>query len=296
MKSYKNYLSIDIGGTKILIIIYSSIFKILRKKIYKTSSVFVKKDISDLSNLFSTIANKFGNDFKRVGISFNCAINNNWIFYSSLLGGQVSLNIKNFSAKYFNFEEFVSDNDVVCMAKAENLFGYGKKYKNFVYVNLGTGIRVAAVESGKILRGYKNLAGEISTLKIWVEEINRSLEADEMMAGKGLKNLSLILENKGVNINKVYFKNKNNTKIINLYSKYLANLFIIISQFYNPEIIVLGGSITKSYKYWFNKLKQYYYLNCRSIFLVKDIFISQIKYSASLGAILTEQLPKHFAF
>lgn len=286
MKFPEEYLSIDIGGTKILVIIYSQDYQALKSEIYKTSLIFKEKHLKELEILFLKIVEKFGKNFKKVGISFNCAINKDNIIYSTLLGGEVSVNIKKICKNYFDFKEFISNNDVVCMAKAENYFGYGKKYKNYVLVNLGTGIRVVAVSDGKIIRGYKNLAGEISPLKIYLEETKNYIELDNLLAGKGLKNLTNLLSNKEVEINEEFFKDIKNKKFIKIYLKYLSKLLTKITYFYNPEVIIFSGSITKSSDYWLEDLKKFYYSKTKSVFLVKDLLISNVKNSASLGAIL----------
>ena len=53
------------------------------------------------------------------------------------------------------------DNDVKSAAQAEMLWGVGRQSKNFVYINVGTGIAACTVVDGRILRGSHYNAGEV---------------------------------------------------------------------------------------------------------------------------------------
>jgi len=58
------------------------------------------------------------------------------------------------------------DNDANCAGLAELYFGYGKKYKSFLYLTLGTGVGGAIINDGKIFRGEQNGAGEFGMMTI----------------------------------------------------------------------------------------------------------------------------------
>lgn len=53
------------------------------------------------------------------------------------------------------------DNDVRCAATAEDMLGWGRKSRNFIYINIGTGIAAGFVIDGRLLRGASFNAGEI---------------------------------------------------------------------------------------------------------------------------------------
>lgn len=52
------------------------------------------------------------------------------------------------------------DNDVHAGTLAEMKYGTGIAYRNFLYINIGTGIAAGAVIEGKLMRGACNYAGE----------------------------------------------------------------------------------------------------------------------------------------
>lgn len=53
------------------------------------------------------------------------------------------------------------DNDVQSATLAEMKFGRGKHLKNFIYLNVGTGVAIGIVNDGQLVRGTANYTGEL---------------------------------------------------------------------------------------------------------------------------------------
>ena len=60
------------------------------------------------------------------------------------------------------------DNDVKSATRAERVWGAGRYSKNFVYINVGTGIAVGAVVNGRQIRGSHFNAGEAGHMTVGV--------------------------------------------------------------------------------------------------------------------------------
>lgn len=60
----------------------------------------------------------------------------------------------------------VLENDANVAALGEKMFGAGKKFTNFIYVTLGTGIGGALILDGRLYRGHTGRAGEIGHIQI----------------------------------------------------------------------------------------------------------------------------------
>ena len=60
----------------------------------------------------------------------------------------------------------VIDNDVHVGTLAEMVYGAGKAYQDFLYINFGTGVAFGAVIEGRLLRGSINYAGEVGHLSV----------------------------------------------------------------------------------------------------------------------------------
>ena len=53
------------------------------------------------------------------------------------------------------------DNDVKSATRAERVWGFGQIYRNFIYLNVGTGIAMGCVVNGRQVRGSHFNAGEV---------------------------------------------------------------------------------------------------------------------------------------
>src|SRR5699024_6081891 len=60
------------------------------------------------------------------------------------------------------------DNPLMALATGELWFGAGRRFRQFVSVNLGTGVGAGIIVDGQLLRGRGNSAGEWGhTTLIW---------------------------------------------------------------------------------------------------------------------------------
>jgi glucokinase len=60
----------------------------------------------------------------------------------------------------------VLDNDVHAATLAELRWGIGKEYKDFIYLNIGTGLAAGLVSNGQLVRGAANYAGELGHMLV----------------------------------------------------------------------------------------------------------------------------------
>lgn len=77
------------------------------------------------------------------------------------------------------------DNDVFCATTAERYFGAGRRHRNFVLINAGTGLSAGAVTDGRLLRGAGNVAGEIGRTTMGLRDWN-SGTLEEHCSGGGI--------------------------------------------------------------------------------------------------------------
>ncbi|GHV24175.1 sugar kinase [Spirochaetia bacterium] len=79
------------------------------------------------------------------------------------------------------------DNDVFCAALAEISFGAGKKYRDFLLLNVGTGLSAGIVAEGRLLRGAGNAAGEVGQWRCpGTGEKGRALTLEQVCSGGGM--------------------------------------------------------------------------------------------------------------
>ncbi len=160
-------LGVDIGGTKIAI--YGS------GKDWKNMYT-VPSNINDYDEMIrsaygaiDTYIRTAGKGIlpKIIGVGVKDAVDTNRGIWMS------SPSTKNFRAVNLR-QEFerrfgipaVIDNDVHAATLAELKFGIGRKHKDFLYINVGTGIAMGAVINGNLLRGVCNLGGEVGHFSV----------------------------------------------------------------------------------------------------------------------------------
>ena len=272
------YLAFDFGGTKIDVVIYDKDYKIINKLQEKSS--FLNNDFNELILFIEKIIRWVSNfNFKKVGLAIN-----GWVKEGKILKWR---QFKNFSQPVFyqflkkiKAEEIIIKNDVVAAAKAEKKFGFGKRYDSFLFVNLGTGLRVVYIENNNLVTGYNFLAGEIGLDTFFYE--NKEIEIEEIFSGRVINKLLEKFENKLKPED--FFKSR---EFKERFEKYLAKTIFRSLIYYNPQAIVFSGSIVKSKKYWMsgflkNLKKQSYY----KIFKPEKFLFSKIKYAQCLGSLI----------
>ena len=270
MKKYA--IGIDLGGTKILAgIVDLSNGKIVSEVKNKTKKEKGNKKIGEkiletLDELFETsgIPKK---DISSIGLG---------------LAGQVDrkkgilINAVNLECKDFHIKELIEEkynipvfcgNDVEAAAIGELNYGAGKGYKDIVCIFVGTGIGSSIIKDGKIHYGASGSAGEIGHIIVDLNGRacscggNGCLEAyasrsaiESRILGavkKGRK--SIITEfASSSSISSKHIKKSLDardevvTQYVNEAIEYLSGGIASVMNFYNPELVILGGGLIQS--------------------------------------------------
>lgn len=80
----------------------------------------------------------------------------------------------------------VVDNDIHVSTLAENRFGIGQIYSNFMYYHIGSGIAVGLVSEGQLIRGVANYAGEYGCYLYDMNGQGEFCRLEEFASGKGM--------------------------------------------------------------------------------------------------------------
>ncbi|MFA5781868.1 MAG: ROK family protein [Bacteroidales bacterium] len=280
------FLGVDVGGTKIDICTFNPEYKLLSQVQLPTAD-FVNKEMSFIKVLKKCITQYVDHTTGKIGISFKAVINKGVVVRSSLLGNKTDYQLaKEFSAD-FNMPVKVV-NDVYAMAIAESVKGHGKGVKSFTLIGMGTGIRLAHMEDGKLITGFAGLAGEISQLNISIE-LGLENRTYNILSGKGLTNLYTVLSGRNKTADEIFATVKEDAiaqKTVDIFIQHLANLMVEISVFYNPEIIVINGGLKNSSQIFLPKAIKIYNSKTPRLFKVRGIYISKLDHAACLGAVL----------
>ena len=249
------YIGIDLGGTNIAAGIVTEEGKIVVKDSVPTLSERPTDEIvTDMANLSKKLVQSIGiemNEIKGIGIGCPGTIDfeTGEIVYSN--------NIKiNHYPLADRFKEHIPlpvkvDNDA-------NRAALGEYKRNrhcasvFALVTLGTGVGGGVIINGKVFRGFNGAAGELGHMTI-VSGGKMCTCGKEGCLESYASATALISQTKAKQGDEVA------KKVVSNYERYLADGIVSIENIFQPEIIAIGGGISKEGDYLIEPIREYVY-------------------------------------
>ena len=217
------YIGIDIGGSKILLQTFNDKLKVLDEKRVKTDVRHGRAGF--LKQLYGLIDEFFDKTIKGIGIVVPGIVDQKkgTLVHAPHLPTGKDLKLKSLLEKRYSVAVHI-DNDINGFLAAEYQRTRLKKYQNVLAIMVGTGLGGAAIVDGKMTYGKNGFAGEFGHMVINKSGQLKTLEQNT--SGHYLKKYPKLkkelVENLGIG---------------------LANLNLI----FNPDAIVLGGSVYLNY-------------------------------------------------
>ncbi len=263
-------IGIDLGGTNIKLVLVDLDGKIVKKLKGPTINSSSKNKILDrLRELIHSVIDESDADRDLIlgmGIGVSGVTDEfGRVSFAPALGWE-DMPVRDLLKEEFKIPVAV-ENDVNAAALGEKLFGVGKTVKNFVFVAIGTGVGAGIIINGELYKGFANAAGEVGYLVMGDEYLKdyrkgfgcfESLISGPAIAAKAANQMRSYdsasmgiasCQDKNITAKDVFEaakrKDKIALKIVEEVSKYLAIGLGNISILLNPEMIVLGGGISK---------------------------------------------------
>jgi glucokinase len=195
----------------------------------------------------------------------------------------VNLGWKNVNLKEELTDLLVCDNirvanDANVAALGEAIFGAGQGKNEVAMITLGTGVGGGLIVDGKILEGRHSAAGEIGHLNVHPEHMfqcncgNKGC-LETVASATGIRNLfhvlkesykkdSLLKNLKNPSALAIFNAAKQDDELANMVvekaAKYIGYACSVMSIMTNPEIIVIGGGVSKAGDFLIDKVKKYF--------------------------------------
>lgn len=268
-------LGIDLGGTNVRIGLVEN------DSLVKVESFPTNKNgdaISILDDIYRLIDHFSNEKISAIGVGVPSVVNveKGIVYDVQNIPSWKEVHLKDLLKKKFKIPVYIN-NDANCFVCGEKYFGKAKKYKNVLGLIIGTGLGAGIIINEELYAGKNCGAGEFGMIQF------KDKSYEYYCSGQ-------FFINKYHTTGEELFKRAENgeKKALKIFSEFGSNLGEAIKTIMyslDPEIIILGGSVSMSFKYFKDKmyksLNNYYY--SRAIDKL-EIQVSEIKNIAILGA------------
>lgn len=280
MSSY--YYCVDVGGTTIKGGIIDEDNNILFQTWVKTrtfdGSISLAENIMMLISNLEEMSELKINKAKGLGVGVAGIISKDGVVCRS-----VNLNLNQYPLKT-ELEKLVDipikiANDASIAGLAENEFGAGKNYNNFLMLTLGTGVGGEIIVNGEAFRQIRPFASEMGHMKITdrnircacgefgcFESVASTIALEKQTCDAMLKNKDSKMWNKytlesvtGKTVFEFKDIDKTASQVFKNYIKYLGTGIVNLINILSPEAIVIGGAISAQKENLTKPLKEFIY-------------------------------------
>lgn len=268
-------IGVDIGGTTIHIgLVQNNLIK-------RETKIFVDRTAEaavTLQSLVQLIRQNLTKNTAAIGIGVPAIVDpvNGIVYDVQNIPTWKEIPLKKILEKEFKIPVFIN-NDANCFALGEFTYGKSKNYRNVIGLSLGTGIGMGIIINKELYNGVLCGAGEIGMLG-YKDSIIENYSGSFFF----LKNYNATAKKLALDAKK---GEPTALEAFNEYGKHLGETIKAIVYLFAPEVIILGGSISKAYPYFKNSmlesLKTFAYQEQIKNLLIE---VSITKGSAILGA------------
>lgn len=236
----ENIIGVDIGATNIRLGLISD-SRILEETTFPTRADASEDKI--IEGLINEIERIGGSGFAGIGIGVPGLIDEERGIVYDLwnIASWKEVHLKRKLEDHFNKPVKIT-NDANVFALGEKRFGKGKPYKNMVGVSLGTGFGTGIIINGNIYSGTFSGAGEMADIPYLDKNIEDYCSGKFFMQQYNLDGADLYKRaEKG---------DPEAIRIFGEFGNHLGESLKLILYMLAPEAIFLGGSVSRSFKYF----------------------------------------------
>jgi len=264
--------ALDIGGTKTIIAIADEKGTIYCKKKIPTSTANIYTHLDHCALILQNQLEQLNiseNDLWGIGVTLPGIVNSEkGILVYAPFEKWENVAVSDYLNSIFPSRSIFCENDVNACAIAELVFGIGRKYENYVWITVSTGVGGAVVNNSRIVKGTEGFAGELGHLKVEYENPNLCpcgqygcLEAH--CSGTAINNVikkitqvnhsfaeafSSALQQQDA-AGCAYLAKKGNSIAIQIFEKageYLGRGISYCVNILNPQAVIIGGGVAAS--------------------------------------------------
>jgi len=271
-----NVLGIDIGGTNIRVGLVKN------NSLVRVESLKIKKDGSETEILddLNLLIGQFLNekiDGIGIGVPGLVDIEKGIIYNTTNIPAWKKVHLKE-QIEVKNYIPIYVNNDANCFVLGEKYFGQVKGYNNIVGLIIGTGFGSGLILNNQLYLGENCGAGEFGMIPFRNHNFEYYCSGQFFYNEYGLSGEELE--------EKAKFGETEALKIISQFGSNLGEAIKVIMLAVDPEIIILGGSVSKSYRFFkdamWESIRNFLYVHSSEKIKVE---VTETNYIAILGAV-----------
>ncbi len=233
-------IGIDLGGTNVRSgrINNNSIENIASKKITSNGSEEII-----LNEICETIDKVIQPDVTGIGVGVPSVVDTERgiVYGVQNIPSWQEVYLKDYLEKRYNLPTYVN-NDANCFAAGERYFGKAKEYDNAVGLIIGTGLGAGLILNKKLYSGTNCGAGEFGTISFREHNYEYYCSGQYFIQHYSTDGVTLF-----------ELAKKGDAMALKIFSEFGSNLgeaIKLIMYSIDPQIIILGGSLSKSFEFF----------------------------------------------
>ena len=233
-------VGVDLGGTNVRAAAVRD-GKIVARAVRRISGKAAEEVV--LGEIFETIDEVIGGGVAGIGIGVPSVVDveRGIVYAVENIPAWREVPLKDKLESRYGCPAYVN-NDANAFALGELHFGKGRGYRNMVAVTIGTGLGAGIIIDGRLYSGPNCGAGEIGSIPY------RDHTVEHYAAGRFFKDRA------GVGGDVVFERaQRGDAEAVRLFHAFgyeLGHAILTILYAYDPELIVLGGSISRAYRFF----------------------------------------------
>jgi glucokinase len=230
-------IGVDLGGTNVRAGLVQN-GRIVRIEAREHSSPGEQEIIEEICR---TIEAVMPPGVRGIGIGVPTLVKNGVVYSPNNIPSWKVVPLQKILERRFRLPVFVN-NDAKCFALGELQFGRGRGRQNLVGLIVGTGLGAGVVIGGKLFSGTNGGAGEIGSITYREKNFEHYCSGRYFQREFGQDGAAL--DYRAAN------GDREAQEMLASFGDHLAEVIMAALYAYDPEIIVLGGSVSKSFRFF----------------------------------------------
>ena len=232
-----NLIGVDLGGTNVRAGLVQN-GRIVKLEAREHSSLGEREIINEICRTIKTVMPPRTHG---IGIGVPTLVKNGIVYSPNNIPSWKVVPLQKILERHFRLPVFVN-NDAKCFALGELQFGQGRGYPNLIGLIIGTGLGAGIVIGGKLFSGKNGGAGEIGSITYREKNFEHYCSGRYFQREFGVDGATL--DHRAANGDHVAQEQ------LASFGDHLAEAIMALLYAYDPEIIVLGGSVSKSFRFF----------------------------------------------